>query len=216
MPSKWLLAAAGLLAAGAAHAEVLFSIPYDPTSFAGQISFTSVSDPSIYRHGYEAFSIGAGATVRSVDFVGLFYPGDSSIASFTIGIFSDSGGLPGAAIATQTYAGDGGPKPLPGAPASDLGAYAYALNLGPTSLAAGTYWLSIYAATDQYWYWGESLTGPGTGVSTTGAGFEPTNVDYAFTLNDSPVPEPTAWATMILGLAAAGAALRRRPRVVTG
>ena len=215
MRSKWLLAAAGFFAAGAAHAEVLFSIPYDPTSFAGNMSYTSVSDPTLYLHGYEAFSIGSAATVQSVDFVGLFYPADSSISSFTIGIFSNSGGQPGAAIATQTYPGDGGPTPVPGAPASDLGAYAYALELGPTSLAAGTYWLSIYAATDQTWYWGESLTGPETGLTTTGAGFQLTNSDFTFTLYGSAVPEPAAWTMMILGLAAAGAALRRRPRVVT-
>ena len=215
-----------------AHADVLYSQPFDMSSarvseFAPTGGFRTIDDFEIFNS----------VSVESVTFRGLWLGPETpapapapDATSWDMGFFTDNGGVPGAAIASQIIGagsvslapvvtgefGFGGPERY------NVVVYDLTVTL-PTAvtLAAHTrYWFSPLALSSQYepWFgWLGSANPSGTGNDVTkqirlNAQMQPTEVihvgrDRAFRLEGT-VPEPASLT--LLGLAGAAVLVRRR------
>jgi hypothetical protein len=139
---------------------VLYSQPFvdqlaDPSSF------------SPYTAVYDDFTLAAGGTIGAVDWTGYvdLYASGGGVNGFTIGIWSDQGGLPGTLLADESVTGT--------ANQTFVGAAYFNANLliynyssvfsSPFQAAPGTtYLLSVVAngiAGSGYWIWATSSTG---------------------------------------------------------
>jgi PEP-CTERM motif-containing protein len=171
----------------------------------------------------EDFSFGS---ATNVDGAGIYIGTVSDIAawdgSFTYYIFSDSGGSPGALLASGSVS----PTVTPtGFPDSFGNAYLFAFDFNSAFDASGgaIYWLGIHTAADfnsngDLFWANTDNNGTATGHESFGGTFDnwsDNNKEHAFHLTGltSGVPEPSTWAMMILGFGAAGVALRRRRAV---
>ena len=159
---------------------------------------------------YENFILGGTTTLRSVQWWGIYFPGNTASAdSFTVSIYANNAGQPGSAVAgplsvaaTRQVTSNtvGGTWDL----------YLYDAVIPDTVLGAGTYWLSIVNNTSgaDSWYWATSASS-GDARQNTGA----LNLELAFNLSDtaSTVPEPSTYLLSAAGLAGIFLAARRRP-----
>ena len=137
--------------------------------------------------------------------------------TFTIRIFSDSGGAPPTTPAFETTV-----MVAPVSTGLDFGGspwFSYSANIFPALAPVGTFWVSILesdASTalsgDSVWLWAESgSTGALSGRSSEGGFWErddSTN-NMAFTLHSN-VPEPSTWLLLGSGLVLAMFRGRRR------
>jgi len=138
--------------------------------------------------------------------------------SFTYYLFADSGGSPGAMLASGSVSPT---VTLTGFDAGFGNAYLFAFDFNSAfDAAAGTnYWLGFNAAGDfntldgPFW---ASTAGNGTsaGHESEGGTFDnwaDNEIEHAFYLTGltSGVPEPSTWAMMILGFGVAGLSFRR-------
>jgi hypothetical protein len=215
-------AVAGFVAAitlSSAHAGVIYQsepnlttpgVGYDPCSQCGGDG----------QMAGDVFTLTSGAVANTLSF-----DADSSNAwpvPVTISIFKDGGGVLGAQVYQQTFSTF----------AADVHEYTTSwgfsmdlvtVNLGALNLAAGKYDVFFTNASSfAPVAYVDTLGGmifeqkPGATVPTTGDAYaywdaSPIFVpsDIGFQLNGS-VPEPAAWAMMIVGAAAVGGAARRR------
>ena len=155
------------------------------------------------------FVLAAAADVGEVMWWGGYFPGDSFANwDYTVMFHTDSGGLPGAMISSQT----GTPTATPtGVVLFGVQEYEFDLILSPVALDAGTYWIELFTnttgETDQaFWEVGDldpingifdavfSTTVPGTDWINTG-------VDQAFVLFEA-TGVPTMGAVSFALLAA--------------
>ena len=166
----------------------------------------------------EDFSFGSATTVGGA---GVYIGTVSDIAawdgSFTYYIFSDSGGSPGAMLASGSVSPTVTPTGY-----SDLfgNAYLFAFDLNSNfdASAGTTYWLGIHTAADFSsfgdLFWANTAgNGTASGHESPGGTFNnwaDNGTEHAFYLTGltSGVPEPSTWAMMILGFGVAGIGLR--------
>jgi hypothetical protein len=154
------VAAAGLTST--ASAQILFQQAPDLVNGFG---YYSDAAPAQFYDQYIAddFTFGSAQTVYTVRFWGcsefFIFPDYSNMASFTVEIWPDAGGVPGAVpIYTESF--------LPAATNPvNIGTGAFGQNIYqqdvtlavPQALAAGTYWLSVgsvlIAPGDDAWVW---------------------------------------------------------------
>ena len=167
---------------------------------------SDVSTPFVV---FDDVSLGSSATVRSVQWWGVYYSDNTPLTdAFTIRLYVDVAGAPSAS-AFATYAVSATRQDTGTLVLGALNNYLYSANIPDTLLASGTYWISIVNDTtndtNDNWYWATSQsTGNAIQLTTTNSG------EMAFVLSDTVVvPEP---GTLLLGVAgfAALALLRRR------
>ncbi len=212
---KTAIIAAGLVAfAGAANAGVLYTQAYDGSAnlYASQNDTTSGGFGN-FATTYDDFTLSQTSNLNGVDFVGgYFNPGSpGNITAFTLTFYNDAAGIPGGAIATGVFSGNGAESNIAG----DINSYSLAFlnfQVGP-----GTYWVSVVP--DQAFppQWGTATSGTGTGNAYQcffGSCGTIGGVNMAFSILGDPagVPEPASWALMMVGFGGIGSLLRARRR----
>ena len=192
--------AAGMLAMGVAHADVL----YDNGPYNGQ-----ASAPNIVAGNYatDSFTIGRDSTVNGAEFVAWNYAPTDTTLSVDWAIFS---GAPqpytarpliasGTALVANTFLLTN---------TRGYGVYSDTFSIPSLALASGTYSLALYSAvasnSDDQVYW-DTNGGPSTAVIHTNFGpFEGYQSSQSFqVLGSVPgVPEADSWVLMLLGVCA--------------
>jgi hypothetical protein len=126
---------------------------YDQHGTDSGIGIVSQNFESTYD-AYDAaaaddFTVGKKWKVSEVDVTGVYFNGSGPARDETVTFYKDSGGLPGAAVNSQTVAG------------SDSGG-SFNIPLKSVKLKAGTYWVSVYANMDfgagGEWGWENQLS----------------------------------------------------------
>ena len=173
----------------------------------------------------EDFNFASGGTVKGA---GVYLAGFGDLSAWDgtleYTIFGDSAGDPGAVLASGSASASAVDTGTPWG----FGGNAYLLDFDFasdfTATAGVTYWLGIHASSnfdrdDIYWVT-TAGNGTSTGHESDGGTFDnwsDNGQEHAFYLRGdrtTAVPEPGAWALMILGFGAAGAALRQRRRAL--
>ena len=201
---KSLIAAAALaLAATSANASTLFQSIPDLTAVPVQASYCSSCNSFLPFRIYDTFELAADSTINSVTFAidTRFSPGGST----NVGFFNLNGALPGTAIADFTI---------------NAADYLYTdtqvefiklvtFDFGALDLAAGAYDISFYNPNGLGI---PAYADPGGKLYHQGNFFQPSQFypdrSAAFSLSGSAVPEPAAWAMMIVGFGLTGGAVR--------
>jgi hypothetical protein len=215
LKSVVVIAAAFALVSGSAEADAVYS---QPSNNFG--SFSSQNDTSglfgNFFTTYDNFTLLSSANLKSVDFTGSFFNPDvhGTITAFTIAIYADSSDSPGTQLYSTTIVGNAGETFVGTDFFGDL-VYSYAANISFAATGGTEYWLSIEPdlAFPPQWGWENSSVGDGLGYQRFFGVLGPITSDSAFTLNDTPVPEPITLSIFGAGLAGA-AAMRRRKKVV--
>lgn len=208
-------AAVALASGTAAQAGTLYTQAWDGT--AGL--FASQNDPGgngNFATVYDNFTLGTASQVTGVTFVGgYFNPGNAgNITNFTLKVYADSAGQPGAAVYTTSIAGNGGESGCASVGGFPVCSYSVATNF---VAAAGTnYWLSVVPdmTFPPQWGWASGTGGDGGSYQDFLGNRGKLGTDFAFTLTGTAgVPEPSAWAMMLAGFGMIGLAMRRREKV---
>ncbi|MEO8100334.1 MAG: PEP-CTERM sorting domain-containing protein [Acidobacteriota bacterium] len=190
-----------LLVAPFASAGTVFS------NGSPSLASASASDVALGSLAFDDFTLVSSATIRAVEWWGVYFPNAVSVDNFTIEFSNDSAGTPGTLIASYLVSPTRVDTGLLVNSAFNL--YNYNVTIPDTPLVAGTYWLSIFnntTASSNRWYWATSASS-GNATSTTG----PLDVELAFRLDDgSSVPEPASLLLSAAGLAAVVAFRKRR------
>jgi hypothetical protein len=148
----------------------------------------------------DSFTLATTATVTGVSFGGWTNAGDVitsvdwGIAAAT-GSFADNGTD---AVTIGPYIGQ----------SYGYDIYTYSFSIAPTSLAAGTYYLTLQnavATNADPAFWDEN-DGPSTALENTVGWIG----SESFSVNSAAVPEPSTWAMILLGFAGLGFVGHRR------
>ncbi|MBL0928004.1 MAG: hypothetical protein IBJ11_10195 [Phycisphaerales bacterium] len=210
--NTWMAAVAvvsGLIAGAPASAQtVLFSQGPTPTGSL-RASISEQGTNGFYKRlNADNFTLVSGGTVSQVKFQGASENfsgppnGLSNVTSFTITLYTGSGGLPGSAIYSETVGNnatdlprvDTGRRTL-----ANANVFEFTRTLTtPQTLAAGTYWISVgvTVASGNADSWAWAIGAAADGVSArknpvdTGAWGSISGNDYIFTLVQLPPPAP--------------------------
>lgn len=172
-----------------------------------------------HQQAADDFVLSAASTLESLTWFGRYFA-NIAVANpidFSIRIFADSGGAPAVVpfhvIAVSVNAVATGDN-FGGVPW-----FSYSTPLA-IALGPGTYWLSILendASTPLFggsqWLWGDSAAGlRALRLSDGSAWISGLDNNHAFTLNGTPVPEPSTLVLSAVGLAALARRVRARVR----
>lgn len=220
----------------AAGAAPLFSTT--PNSNAAYGSDYGTADAFGFR-SYDNFLLTTSAFVESLTWDFLFIDLDQPVPAaaptddvneWVVSFYADAGGLPGAEIASHTFAPADITSTFPSqgtysvsGNTYNISRYQYSADL-PTDFLVQqdtVYWLSVFALSDTYspvaaWRGGTGGLGPSTYREQLGPGMTVTSAvmigsDRAFSLEGRQVPEPSMFLLTAAGLAAA--VIRRRRTV---
>jgi hypothetical protein len=219
-----IVALAASLLFGAAHRLQAATI-YDQTTDGTAGGF--FSDPNTGFTVLDDFTLGSGATIQSISWVGGVSNLTNPVTGFTISIFASTtsscdGSEPscptGSALYSTTISNNANQSFLK-TDAFNFSIYNYATNINFSASGSTEYWISIVAniAPGTGWIWESS----NTGTPADGFSYQPPcpncaiAVDEAFALSDTPlssVPEPSSTMLVSGGLALLAFAARRVQR----
>jgi hypothetical protein len=208
----------GILVLSPAWASpVIYSQPSD---FPGGTVFASQNDPGgfgAFATSYDDFTLTGPAIVDDVHWQGgYFNPGtQGTITSFTITFWSDNAGQPGAQLLSETIPGTANETFVGNQFFGPV--YNYSVNLSVPFLATGgtQYWLSIVPTMTLPPQWGWHTGTGGDGLAYQDFFGDRTalaDVDFAYDLTGTAVPEPASLGLVGLAILALTACLRRRSR----
>ena len=212
----------------------IYCQPFDQTgnAYSSQNDTASLGN---FATTYDNFALASNSAIDEVTWQGGFFDpplsGSPSPSGFALAIYADSGGKPGQVLDTVSVsAAESNPvligPEVSGVPGGAGLIYDYSANVGPISLQAGSYWLSIVADlqllsappfTVGEWGWHTGKGGDGLAYQTDMGTTSAINADMAFTLigtASAAAPEPSALlmaATAALAGLGAWARKRRRP-----
>ncbi|WP_083713113.1 hypothetical protein [Paludisphaera borealis] len=201
------------------HATPVFD---QPTNLNG--AYASQNDPSgglgNFATVYDNFTIGTGATITDVSWVGSYFNGaPAAISGFTLTFYADNAGQPGTALATDFIVGNANETSLGLDDQSDPAfSYSAILNTSFAATAGTQYWLSIVAdmGFPPQWGWEYGTGGDNSAYQDFFGIRSPIANDFAFSLDGVPlsaVPEPgTLTSACTAVLAGLGCTWRRRRR----
>lgn len=205
---KMFFTAVALIAAGPAAAATLYQSLPDLTVDPVVAGYCSSCNSFLQFRIFDTFTLARDSKIESVTFAldTSFYAGNP----VTIGFFNLAGALPGASIASYTFA----PADFTGnfdvPTASERSRSLITVAIPQLALAAGSYDISFFNAN------GLSIPGYAKAGGTPyqsgnffdPAGFKP-NQSAAFSVSGA-VPEPASWALLITGFGLVGMGMRRR------
>ncbi len=195
-----------------AFAATLYSQSFDQTG----VAYASQNDSGglgNFASTYDDFNISGGNyTINEVQWTGGYFNGNpGSITGWTINVYFDNSGAPGALQYTDHISGNGNETSLGnfgGTPS-----YSYdvsGLNFG--ELAGVKYWLSVVPDLKfpPQWGWETSAQGNGVAYQSYFGTSGPISADMAFTLIGTQVPEPGSLILMGTGVLGLAGVIRRK------
>jgi hypothetical protein len=164
---------------------------------------------------YQQFTLASGPTfydVESFHWVGgYFNPAVAgTITNWTLELYNDAGGIPGAPIAIGSFPGNGNETCV----TSDCTAspyFVYSVFFQSFDMAPGTYWASVVPdlGFPPQWGWATSTgTDPGYQCFFGACGL--TGVGFAYAVDGTPVPEPGTLVMLGTGILGLAGTLRRK------
>ena len=214
---------AALAMAGSAAADVIYQQAGTGAACAGACWTSSFGD-GVGFQAYDNFTLSADAQITGATWRGFIQSAsgteavDPTITSWQVSFSADSGGAPGAILASSTFAAADVTTTFLGVSSfsGPVNVYEFSVAL-PAAFAATagtTYWFSPFASQPHFYPFFSWSPAVATGDDSFQVS-RPDNTtfvrsgDRAFSLLGG-VPEPAAWTVMLLGFGGVGAVLRRR------
>jgi len=176
----------------------------------------------VVHQSYTDYYSVAGTTFTDFHWWGAKNSGSAAVTGFDFEIWTNNGvtDQPDALVYSEFIAGNAGETFVESSANYPADVYSYSMDMAAayTPAAAGNYWFSVVAHSDNNWYWAQGadvdfLTDWQHQSPPGGDWTHPIeNVDFAFELtgNPAPVPEPGTLALFGFGLAAGATRLRRK------
>ncbi len=187
----------------------VFSQPWDGTSnaYASQ-NDTGGSALGNFGTVYDNFELAGNYNLTSVSWVGQYFNGTpATITGFTIQVYADNAGAPGASVYSTHIAGNAGETLLSGV------VYSYSDTIAFSAAANTQYWLSTVPDLAFPPQWGNvtATGGDGTMYQNFLGTLSSLPADAAFSLNGTPASVPDSAPTaLFFGIAIGGLACFRR------
>jgi hypothetical protein len=167
-----------------------------------------------FATSYQQFTLAKGASyydVESFHWVGGYFnpPAQGPITAWTLNLYNDAGGVPGAEIATGYFPGAGGETfigNVNGYPIYVYWVYFHSFDMNP-----GTYWASVVPdlGFPPQWGWATSTgTDPGYQCFYGACGL--TGSGFAYAVDGRPIPEPGTMLMLASGVLGLAGTLRRK------
>jgi hypothetical protein len=214
---------AALSMAGAASADVIYNNPIVINGL-GDCSFSTTCAASVGRgdeFAAQRFTLTSAAVVTGASFSEYDLGTTPTDANWGFLVADGAGGLPGTILAA------GSDTITSSVVIGSIGGLSVSQNffgVGPIALSPGTYYFALQAVSSVFaTYLGQGADMTGAAESNdggvtwafgyeNGAGGDQLGGVAVELFGPSTVPEPAAWAMMLVGFAGLGAALRRRAR----
>lgn len=201
-----------VLAASGTRADLLYDLsPYNP-----DLAFASDAVPGQFNNQRlaEAFTIGSPAEIQRLTWwgrsEGAFFNDLRNMESFTMAVFSDNGGLPGAQLRSETALTANVNPVQVGVNPSGVPIWEFGYTLSnPLPVDPGVYWFSV--GSDNFdpegdgFYWHAAVPKVSDNFAAqipVGSNWEITGfADLSFQLHGVVVPEPSSWFLLAVGVA---------------